>query len=134
MGRILADQGVTYTDIDFNFRSHPRTADLTRVIDSEAIRQSVFNIVQTNPGEAPFDPDFGTGTRELLFEPVSQLAAVQLRTRIQLALENFERRITVNNILITPLPNQYAYDIEINYSIDATLRTDNIPIRLSQLR
>ena len=134
MGRILSNQGVTYTDIDFNFRSHPRTNDLVRVIDSEAIKQSVFNIVSTNPGESPFDPDFGTNTRELLFENINQLVTVQLRTRIQISLENFERRIIVNSIEIQADANNYAYNVEINYTINATQRTDNVPIRLKQLR
>lgn len=134
MGRILTEQGVTYTDISFKFQSHPRTQDLVRVIDSEAIKQSVLNIINTNPGEVPFNPDFGTDIRELLFEPINQLAAVQLRSRIQIALENFERRITVNRINITPNSDSYVYIVEINYTIDATQRTDNIPIRLNQLR
>ena len=45
-----------YADIDFRFKPHPVTGDVTIKYDSDAITRAVRNIVLTNFYERPFTP------------------------------------------------------------------------------
>ena len=56
-----------YADLDMNFKAHPITGDLTIKKDSDAIKQSIKNIMLTNYYERPFKPSLGGGFRDLLF-------------------------------------------------------------------
>ena len=47
-----------YSDLDFNF-AKTATNDVARKFDSNAIRQSLRNIVLTNFYERPFRPSLG---------------------------------------------------------------------------
>jgi len=50
----------TYTDVDFAFRANPITGDVSLKREIQAVKQSVLNILLTNRGERPFDPEFGS--------------------------------------------------------------------------
>jgi len=62
-----------YTDIDINFNKNQFTNDVSVKLNDNAIRQSVMNIILTRQGERPFDPRFGVGLHQLLFENISPL-------------------------------------------------------------
>ena len=57
-----------YSDLNLLFTAHPITKDVTRLLDADAVKRSVKNIVLTNYYERPFKPAFGGGIRNLLFE------------------------------------------------------------------
>ena len=50
----------SFRDINLSFRMHPITNDLMVLKNEDAIKRSVFNIVQTIIGEKPFLNDFGS--------------------------------------------------------------------------
>ena len=60
----------TFKDLSVTFKKHPVTNDLVSVKDKVAIAQSISNLLQTNKGERPFQPELGSGLRDLLFEPL----------------------------------------------------------------
>ena len=60
----------TFKDLSVTFKKHPVTDDLIMVKDKGAIAQSISILLQTNQGERPFQPDLGSGLRDLLFEPL----------------------------------------------------------------
>ena len=60
-----------FTDFDIDFEKNTFTNDVSLKTDRNAIRQSIMNIILTNPGEKPFDSSFGTGLYNFLFENVT---------------------------------------------------------------
>ena len=55
-----------YKDIDLTF-AKKSSGDIFKKTDAAAVKQSVKNILMTNPTEKPFDPYFGGGLNEFLF-------------------------------------------------------------------
>ena len=84
-----------YSDIDFRFKPHPITGDVTIKYDSDAIRRSVRNIVLTNFYERPFKPSLGSSLRNQLFEMTTDRKVRRLADRIQKIIEDFEPRVVL---------------------------------------
>jgi uncharacterized protein len=108
----------TYKDIDLNFRAHPVTKDVLKRTGNAAIIGALRNLLLTNIGEKPFQPNFGTRIRGLLFEDVSFITANVLQSEIQGAIRNFEPRIGVDAIRVQANPDQNRYDITLRFFIN----------------
>ena len=106
-----------YKDISFNFVAESQEGTTSKK-DEEAINQSIKNILFTQRGEVPFDPLFGSGLRNILFEKMSPITEFSLEQEIRFALENHEPRIVINNIDMEPNYNSNSYEVTIVYTIN----------------
>ena len=110
-------QEATFKDLSVLFKKHPVTDDLVTVKDKGAIAQSISNLLQTNNGERPFNPEIGSGIRELLFEQNDWGTAAVLNGRIKQCLTKYEPRISVRGVDATPNNASNGYDVAITYEI-----------------
>jgi phage baseplate assembly protein W len=110
-------QQSTFKDLSVVFKKHPVTDDLVTVKDKVAIAQSISNLLQTNTGERPFNPDLGSGIRELLFEQADWGTAAALSGRVKECLIKYEPRISVLACDASPDFDNNGFDIEIEYEI-----------------
>ena len=108
----------TYKDLDLNFRAHPVTKDVVKRTGNAAIIGALRNLILTNLYEKPFQPNFGSRVRGLLFEDVSQITANILQTEISNAIGNFEPRVGVDAIRVQANPEQNRYDVTIRFFIN----------------
>lgn len=107
----------TFKDLSVTFKKHPVTDDIVSVKDKAAIVQSISNLLLTNKGERPFQPDLGCGLRNVLFEPLDFASAGIIRSEITDTLKKYEPRITVDTIRVYPDQLNNGYDVEISYTI-----------------
>ena len=70
------------------------------VSDAEDIRQSLFLILSTTPGERVTNPEFGCGLQNFIFENIDSTTEYLMRNMIEQAILYFEPRITLNEIEI----------------------------------
>ena len=110
-------QQSTFKDLSVVFKKHPVTDDLVTVKDKVAIAQSISNLLQTNNGERPFNPDLGSGIRELLFEQNDWGTAAAVSGRIRECLVKYEPRIKVLSVESDPDYNTNGFDVSIEYEI-----------------
>lgn len=107
-----------YKDLDLNFRAHPVTRDVVKRTGNAAIVGALKNLILTNVGEKPFQPNFGSRIRGLLFEDVSFITANIMQTEISNVIANFEPRVGVDAIRVQANPEQNRYDITIRFYIN----------------
>ena len=76
------------TNIDFPYRfdGRGRTAQTD---DEGHIRNLVYQVLFTSPGERVMRPDFGSGLLQLVFAPGSDVLAATTRTLVQAALQQW---------------------------------------------
>jgi phage baseplate assembly protein W len=87
----------------------------------EDIRQSIFIIIGTNPGERVMRPDFGAGLNAFLFEPISFTTMQRIKQRVEEALIDWEPRIDVEHVRVSndrSEPGKLMINIE--YRVRAT--------------
>lgn len=90
--------------------------------DGEAcIRQSIWIILSTSPGERMMRPDFGCGLSDLVFGVNNAATATAVTRAVREALATWEPRIDVLDVYAAP--DQSRPDvllIDINYQVRAT--------------
>ena len=116
---------LSFKDINITFKKHPVTNDLVVSRDASAIKQSIVNLLLTNKGERPFNPDYGSNIRSYLFEPLDYATAGQVSSSIQNTLTEFEPRIDVVSIDTYPNFNDNGFNVELEYEI---VGSNNPPI------
>ena len=90
--------------------------------DAEKIRQSLWLLLSTAPGERLMLPDFGCGIHDLVFEPNSAALRGMLQVKVLETLQRWEPRIDVLDVQVQSPPEQRNL---LNIRIDYRIRTDN---------
>jgi phage baseplate assembly protein W len=86
----------------------------------EKIRQSIWIILSTAPGERQMLPQFGCGIHDLVFESNSAALRGIVQARVRDALIRWEPRIDVIDVRVETPPDQRNYLlIRIDYRIRA---------------
>ncbi|MFZ3327029.1 MAG: GPW/gp25 family protein [Methylocella sp.] len=85
------------------------------------IRDAIWIVLSTSPGERVMRPTFGAGVQNFVFRPNSTASQKRLASAISDALSNWEPRINIVKIDVSvgDEPNL------VNISIDYTIRTKN---------
>jgi phage baseplate assembly protein W len=79
------------------------------------LEESIHVILRTSVGERLYRPDFGSRLSELVFAPLNTNTLLLLRLYIEEALEAWEPRIELDEILTDPDPVHGRVDITIHY-------------------
>jgi len=75
---------------------------LTYAAGSDKVAQSIWIILDTTPGERVMRPTFGCGIRRYLMAPNTSATRALITSDVELALANFEPRITVTDVQADP--------------------------------
>ncbi len=84
----------------FPVQTDPSVGDMSTTVYEEDIRQAILLILETNLGERVMRPDFGSGLRELVFEPLNTRTMVLVQHRVEQALITWEPRIRVQEVRV----------------------------------
>ena len=106
-----------FRDISLSFARNPVTNDILALRNEDAIKKSVINLVKTQVGERFFNSLLGTSTNSLLFELNTIEVSSVLEGQIETVLENFEPRIRVRSITVSPIDDTNELNVVINYDI-----------------
>lgn len=88
----------------------------------DRIRQSIWIILATAPGERLMRPDFGCGIHDLVFEPNTAALRGMVQARVRDALVRWEPRIDVLDVQVT------TDDVERNHlyiDVEYRIRSNN---------
>ena len=107
----------TFKDLSVTFKKHPVTDDIVTVKDNAAISQAIVNLLLTNKGERPFQPNLGSQIYKTLFEPLDYGTAGIIRSAVIEVLEKYEPRISVTEISVEPDFDNNSYSVLLSYSI-----------------
>jgi len=104
----------------------------TTVTDLQAVKNSIKNIILTPKGSLPGRPKFGSEFYKVPFSQMDHLTEVMARNYAQEALDVFEDRIIVDDIIIKKVEefNKLVVDIHFSYT-DDTLNTIQESVAIS---
>lgn len=95
--------------------------------DEEKIRQSIWIILSTAPGERVGRPDFGCGIHDLVFATQTAGTAGDVIHAVEEALSTWEPRIDLISVDASPHPDDpTGLLVEIQYEIRATNSRQNL--------
>jgi len=102
------------------------TRALGYVDGSEKVRQAIWIVLDTEPGERIMRPTFGCGLRRYLGEPNTIAVGALSRHDVERALAAWEPRIQVTSVDVTPGEDSSLVEISIAYVHTRTRRADNV--------
>lgn len=88
---------------------------MLRAEGPEKVRQSIFIILDTEPGERVMLPEFGCGLRRFLMQPNNGATRAQIEREVNLALQRWEPRIKVAQVDVTPGSDPALIEIDVQY-------------------
>lgn len=115
--KLAANKKATYRDFDIDFTIHPLSGDIVKVVDDNAIKQSIETLLSLEYFETPMQPEKGCNVTRLLFEPMGIDTALEIEDAIREVIDKYEPRITVEEIQITPDYDNATYDVKIIFKI-----------------
>lgn len=122
----------TYSDLPFKL-SLGSTGDIEPTSTGVAIRQSLFNIMNTSPGQRPLNPTFGANLARFLFDPFDEETGNKIGETLRRAFSEWETRITLRKIRIELDIDNSEYIINVTYLIKETNTLDSIQVELQRL-
>lgn len=93
---------------------------------TQQVKNQLINYILTNPGERMFQPYFGAGIRQMIFEQ-NDLDFISLEENLKLGIEQNVQNIIVNNINATSSGDN-TLSININYSINGIVDDLNVEV------
>lgn len=106
-----------YSDLDMDFTLNPSTNDVKILKGDAAIKRSVRNLLLTNYYDRPFRSRIGSDIPRLLFEPTTSITQIQLQKAIRLCIENFEPRVSLQTVSVSYDPDEYGFNVRLEYVI-----------------
>jgi phage baseplate assembly protein W len=97
---------------------------------TDRVEQSIRVILGTQQGERVMRPDFGCNLRSLVFAPMNEATLNLARHYVLDGLTQWEPRIDVTDVVITPGPGQLI--ISVNYRLKATQQPGTLIYRFSR--
>ncbi len=97
------------------------------VSEDQDIRESLWILLSTNPGERTMLPTFGCGLRARVFDSVTEGMITEVRDMVERAVLFFEPRITLNDVQVAMTdPLNGLLEIAIEYTIRTTNTRSNM--------
>jgi phage baseplate assembly protein W len=90
---------------------------IKKVINIDAVKTSLDNILRTRKGERVMRPDFGSDLYDLIFEPISQDVFDLIIEEIRRDIEIWDNRIVVQSMGATGVPDRNEVNVKILFSI-----------------
>ena len=123
-----------FTDINLNMVRHPVTGDIAKLSNVEAVKASVRNLINTNKGERPFQPDIGSNIRKALFEPMTSAVSSSIKTFVRDLIETYEPRAEVVNVNTVVNPDNHEVRATVTFRVISTQEQQSVDISLTRLR
>ena len=111
----------------------PERNDFKSDFDLDALRNSIYNIFTTSPGQKILNPEFGLNLFQYLFSPITDRIANEIKRDIKIGIGRFEPRIVLINVSVIPKEDDNEYDISIQFDVPAlNIKNQNLFGALNQ--
>jgi phage baseplate assembly protein W len=110
-------QTLLYSDFQTNLTVHPEIHDVVVNKNENAVKTALSNLLKTNKYERPFQPNFGSNLQKYLFEPIGPVTTSSIQKDITDTITNFEPRVRLINVSVTPYVDNNAYQVTIQFYI-----------------
>jgi phage baseplate assembly protein W len=117
MATIRTNIARQFKDLDLNFTIHPLKKDINKNLDQVAVINAIKNLILTNHYEKPFNPDYGSNVRKLLFETVDIVTASAIEREIQQTIQNYEPRVNLISVSVIPNTDNNAFSVQMYFYI-----------------
>ena len=114
----LLKKDVRYSDLPINLTVHPVRKDIIPLKNDEAVKRAIKNVIFTGRFERGFQPNWGAGIPQYLFENIDDPnIAILMRNKIAERIRYRELRANVLEVGVRVRPDNNSVELRILFSI-----------------
>lgn len=132
-GRYKSKNQIHYSDFKTSFNIITNR-DVELVENDISVIQAVYNLINTNIGERLYNPLYGCDIRSLLFENITPQTESVVTDRIRTAIENYEPRVKLSDVVVEMSPDDNAVAISITFYLLNKQETTTLEFVLVRIR
>lgn len=127
-------QRVVYSDFFTDFDKHPLKNTLLRKTNVDAVKQSLRNLMLTDRGERPFQPNLGGHIRAMLFENITAQTFLTMQEHIKDVIEAHEPRADVIDVVVADTFNEHEVQVTIVFRVVNVQEPVTLELLLERVR
>lgn len=120
-----------FRDLSIGMLPNPNTEDFAMVKNENAIKQSIRNLVLTQFGERPFQPNNGSRLKGMLFENFDVFMLEDLKSEIISVVGRLEPRVELTNVIVK-YDGGNELEVEVEYRIVGETLTQTVDFLLER--
>ena len=97
----------------------------------EQLKYNIINFLLTDKRERIFNPSFGAGIRDKVFEQITPATLESLDTQIRTGIQQYFPNVIITSLTFGGNPDQNLLTIQFSYTIKNTGESDNVIISLN---
>ncbi len=94
----------------------------------EQVKYNLINLLLTNKGERVENPEFGCDIKKSIFDFINTDNINKINNNIRVGVQTFIPEINLENVIITPEPDQNYVNVKVEYSMRISGEADEIQI------
>ena len=106
-----------FKDLNLDFQANTATKDIQKMLDVDAVKRSVRNLINLNHYEKPFHPEIGSNLRAMLFELITPQMTHVIGKQIDQLIRNYEPRCRLVQVNTMPDLDRNGYAISISFYV-----------------
>lgn len=106
-----------YSDLFTDLDENPISKDLAVKKNENSVKQAIRNLLLTDSGERPFQPNLGGNIRAMLFDNMTPQTIVSVRERIKETIEAYEPRANLIDVIVSPVFEQNFVNVTIVFNV-----------------
>ena len=103
----------------------------TTYTTQDAIKSNLLNFLLTGKRERIMDPGFGSGLRDIIFNPLTENLVEEIENLIINGIDTFFPNVIVNNLTVQLEQQSNTTIIALNYSLANTNIEDELQININ---
>lgn len=97
------------------------------------IKSNLINLLLTSKGERPFNPQFGSNFKKLLFEPLTDTLTESIKENVLTSINTYIPEIIVTSMNVIPNPESNSISAVISYRLKLSGNKDKVYIDFSTI-
>lgn len=123
-----------YTDFKKDLKRSPISQDVTLLKDEDAVKESIRNLILTDPGERLMQPFIGGGVRALLFENVTPGILKLIEERVKNTINVYEPRAELIDVLVSSVIDDNTVRVRVTFYIKNSNQPIDLDVILERIR
>ena len=116
----------TYLDVPFRIAGSGRTATTG---EDDHVRDMIYGVLFTSPGERVNRPDFGCGLKAMVFAPGGEVVAAATQVLVKGALQKWlQDEIEVQDVVVDAVESTLTVTVVYRRRIDGELRAERFVV------
>lgn len=123
-----------YSDFRKDLKISPVSKDITLIKDEDAVKQSIRNLLLTDPGERLMQPFLGGGIKGLLFENITSDVLKLIKEKVTSTIETYEPRAELIDVIVSSNYDDNQVGILVRFFVKNVEQPIELDVILERIR